>query len=191
MPWKGNQENESQGSPREQSTLLKQMPALKVREVYQIVFPYSTHPPPWHGPCRRLNISTQKGDFLSIMFICLPCILYSSVIFKKLFPIGKDTDISGWKQQVARTHRHSCMVVKYQVSGSCCFGFKSHFFHLHIGHATNLFWTPFSCHESHSKSTVLSECWVRWKCVWNQGPSLSSLVALDESTHWNPWLFHL
>lgn len=89
MPWKGNQDNESQGSHREQSTLLKQMPTLKVRAVYQIIFPNSTHPPPQHGPCRRLNISTWKGDFLSIMFMCLPCILYSSVIFKKLFSLGK------------------------------------------------------------------------------------------------------
>lgn len=166
--------------------LLKQMPALKVRAVYQIIFPNSTHPPPWHGACRRLNISTQKGDFLSIMFMCLPCILYSSVIFKKLLSLGKDADISGWKQQVARTHRQYCMVVKYQGSGSGCPGFKSHLFHLHTGHTTNLFWTPVSCHEPHSKSTVLSECWVRWKCVWNQGPSLSSSVALDESTLWNP-----
>lgn len=103
MPWKGNQDNESQGSHREQSTLLKQMPALKVRAVYQIIFPNSIHLPPWHGPCRRLNIGTQKGDFLSIIFMCLPCILYSSVIFKKLLSLGKDTDTSGWKQQVART----------------------------------------------------------------------------------------
>lgn len=138
--------------PREQSTFLKQTPAMKVRAVYQIIFPpNSTHPPIIAWTLQEAKHQQMERWILIHHVHVPPPTLYSSVILKKL-SLARDTDIPKWKRQVARTHRALLRVVKVPCLRHALGPNPTS--HVYAGHTEKPLWALVSCHEPYSNSAV-------------------------------------